>query len=117
MILTFSTSHILNDNFRLSMYNIFLYELLIHPAGSVIHLPGEVVVHYARLYFEVHIRAAVVVPRHAYDWQVSQEDRVGVSLAKIRKDRLILRDAGVYGDQRVDKKQKWQRMECWVIIH
>ena len=120
MILTFSNSHILDDDFRLSWYNILPYELLeIHPAGSVIRLPREVVVHYARPYFEARVRAAVAVARH--DWQSSREGlvgRVGVGRSKSRQaGKGRSSDPLVYVEKETDKKRKWQWMERWVVIH
>ena len=52
-------------------YNILPYELLeIHPAGSTIRLPGEVVAHYVRPYFEAHVWAAMAGNRLGRVWLV-----------------------------------------------
>ncbi|KIM73131.1 hypothetical protein PILCRDRAFT_15515, partial [Piloderma croceum F 1598] len=52
-----SNAHILEDDLRLSWYNLLLYELLeICFVGGIVQLPREVVVHYVRPYFEANER-------------------------------------------------------------
>jgi hypothetical protein len=56
VVLTFLNAHILDDNFRLSWYNLHPYELLeILSTEGIVRLPREVVVHYVRPYFEANV--------------------------------------------------------------
>ncbi|KIM80554.1 hypothetical protein PILCRDRAFT_9381, partial [Piloderma croceum F 1598] len=83
-ILTFSNTHILEDDFVLSQYNIHPHELLeIHPAGCIVRLQREVMVQYVRPYFEACIKALRRAPSSS-----SKEgfvDRVGAGRSKSAK--------------------------------
>jgi hypothetical protein len=125
-ILTFSNTHILEDDFVLSQYNIHPHELLeIHPAGCIVRLQREVMVHYVRPYFEARVKALRKAPSSS-----SKEafvDRVGAGRSKTAKTagkaRLVSSDPlvyGMFGDRSEPKKKKTTKLEWrerWVVIH
>jgi hypothetical protein len=72
----------------MTSYSPGTYELLqIHPAGSVVRLPREIVVHYARLYFEARVKV---------HFSLSLAGKVGSRSGKILKggrDKLTSSEA------------------------
>ena len=57
-LVTFSTGHILEDEFLLSWYHLRSYELLeMHLAGAVVSLPREVMLEYIKPYFVAKVKA------------------------------------------------------------
>ena len=57
-----SNAYILEDDFRLSWYNLLPYELLeIRFVGGIVGLPREVAVHYVCPYFEANVKALATV--------------------------------------------------------
>jgi hypothetical protein len=106
IILTFSNGLILDDDFLLSWYDIRPYELFeIHLAGSIIRLPREIVVHYARPYFEARVKSPSLV------------GKVGSRSGKILKggrDKLTSSEALINKSKRRTKLD-WR--DRWVVIH
>jgi hypothetical protein len=95
-----SNAYILEDDFRLSWYNILLYELLER-------LPRQVVVHYVRLYFEATMKALATVARH--DWTPSSEGLIslvkGGKMLKGGKGRFASSDPLPYADINQEKEK------------
>ena len=129
-ILTFSNTHVLDDDYVLSFYGIRPYELLeIHPAGSIVRLPREVMVQYVRPYFEARVMALRAVRTDSFPSdREGLADRVAARRSKngkIGKGRLVSSDPlvyGMFGDKNEPKKKnkkvtKTEWKERWVVIH
>ena len=129
-LLTFSTSHILEDEFPISWYHLRPYELIeMHPAGGVISLPRVVMSEYVMPYFEARVKALrVVTPGDG-------ADRGGGGGKKIQKGRKgregDLASSGGSGRMGKDKKGAGKTGKAvgsqgkkdvvwkdrWVVIH
>lgn len=129
-ILTFSNTQVLDDDYVFSWCDIRPYELLeIHPVGSIIRLPREVMVQYVRPYFEARIKALHIVSKNKV--RATKEafvDRVGVRRSKsggLTKKGLATSDPLTYDlfrdknlkESRNKRRSKLEWRERWVIIH
>lgn len=105
-LVTFSTGHILEDDFFLSWYNLRPYELLeLHLAGAVVSLPREVMLDYVKPYF----MAKVKVLRKEGD--VPREGSIRIPQGT--KVHAYSSDPPA----RKKGKMKLEWKERWVIIH
>ena len=127
-ILTFSNAHVLDDDYLLSWYNLRPYELLeVHPAGTIIRLPRDVMVHYVRPYFEARIQALRIVSKEdkkSHRHGAADRDGAGSSKSgKLAKGRLVSSEpvahAKAWNSKEPKNKSKttliWRSR--WVVIH
>lgn len=85
-MLAFSTGQLLEDDYTLSWYRLRPHELLeLHPPGTMVRLPREVMLEYIQPYLELDVRAlrVVVNAKDAHGTSYLQD----VSPNKIRKPR------------------------------
>ena len=83
-MLAFSTGQLLEDDYSLAWYRLRPYELLeLHPPGTMVRLPREVMLEYIQPYLELDVRAlrVVVNAKDAHGTSYLQD----VSPNKIRK--------------------------------
>lgn len=105
-LLTFSTGHILEDEFPLSWYNLRSYELLeLHLTGAVVSLPREVMLDYVKPYFMAKVKALRKEGDALYEGTIhipqGRQKQSYSSEPPVRKRGKI--------------KLEWK--ERWVIIH
>jgi len=61
-MLAFSTGQILEDDYSLAWYRLHPYELVeLHPPGSIVRLPRDIMLEFIQPYLELDVRALRVV--------------------------------------------------------